>query len=522
MLRCFVARKMAALVCLHDRSLIAGGVPMWRFRFLSSPPTSISLGDSLKCVVGITDEFGTEINYETVSSILDQQNINIRCEIHGIVDREDENNNSNHPVEKRVSMLCGQRSVVTSDVPSKRPLRCRWVFHLKIPLKKQDEDDSDEPISSLEVRVLGESCNGEKFDPFLVFPVVSSPIKLVESPHANSLFGSHHFRCFQFPYHQPARTQVERFISQDDNSSENNPIDHQNMFEVSIREEFGANLGAHVWNSGIVLSEFLCRHFEDYLGTHPIFHQKPNQDISLSIRENGRRVLELGSGCGLTGIVVSHLLEKCNGRGGASGVMNEVYFTDLANNLPLIEMNIHKNFGTTTDTKQQQQHVRHVVTSLDWDKFSQKSQQQEQLQEKARSSSLQEETKPEQAVDSNAAPQACPIRNMSFDLIIAADILYNIDHVDPLLNLLDHFANNSAPSPPVLIALSHRNHGPVISEAMLKQADTVTSHPFFRQAAEVASSKIGEEEIEGRRSRNWEIKSVYMKANVEILEMTRA
>lgn len=60
--------------------------------------------------------------------------------------------------------------------------------------------------------------------------------------------------------------------------------------EITICEERGIAVGSHVWNSGIVLAEYIARWVD-------------SGSASLA----GARVLELGSGCGLAGITAAKL-----------------------------------------------------------------------------------------------------------------------------------------------------------------------------------------------------------------------
>ena len=76
--------------------------------------------------------------------------------------------------------------------------------------------------------------------------------------------------------------------------------------DVLVREEFGLAIGAHVWNAGVVLAQYL------------VVEAASSRPDAL----RGRTGLELGSGCGLSGIVAARL--------GASMVLSDRQDSQLA------------------------------------------------------------------------------------------------------------------------------------------------------------------------------------------------
>ena len=161
--------------------------------------------------------------------------------------------------------------------------------------------------------------------------------------------------------------------------------------DVFVREEFGLAIGAHVWNAGVVLAQYLV---VDAASSRPD-----------ALR--GRTGLELGSGCGLSGIVAARL--------GANMVLSDRQDSQLA----LLRHNAALS-GARIDS----------TMTLDW-------------------------TRP---------PDAEPALN-GLDLVLAADVLYCDEPSNrALLELLCRLAS---PRTEILVAYTMRNaeHGPPGSAA---------------------------------------------------------
>jgi hypothetical protein len=351
----------------------------------------------------------------------------------------------------------------------------------------------------VEVRVVGENLDGTPLTPLTVLDLVSAPIiiraalddPLLQKP-CNPFFRSSALceRNFEFT---PAITE------------DTHPIPR---FQVSVREDFGDNLGAHVWNSSVVLSEWLCSSRASYLEALARAPRQETQSAKnqpvLSSGGSGA-TLELGSGCGVAGIVAAKL--------GAS-----VTATDLARALNLLQLNVDANDVSSTSHKKTGNASSPVggvtVATLDW-----------------------------------RNPTAADLVGWGhFDLVIAADILYNPDLFAPLLALL-----NSSGASVALIALSHRNHGPAVTDATMREANTPLTHPFFTLAREFQRGKAVASLVGGLSvatsattaaqandpkmasntcdntspvknnltAASWETRSVYFFANVEVLEMRK-
>ena len=100
-------------------------------------------------------------------------------------------------------------------------------------------------------------------------------------------------------------------------------INNQDIF---IKEEYGTTIGSHIWDSSIVLFNYL------------------QQSLS-TIQDDTKNglLLELGAGCGLVGISLAYQFKK-------------VYLTDKLSQLPFLTDNIHLN-DVTANT---------VAYELDW------------------------------------------------------------------------------------------------------------------------------------------------------------
>jgi len=410
---------MASLVEGNHALELVGQSIMWRWRFLVSPPTSVDRGSRVPCVVALTDEFGSEISPRVAAEVLGPR-INVRCEL------------CPSDIDSALASLDvlthGQRSTVTAADPSK-PATCRWNFCPRLPPGKS--------VETWSIRVCGERSDGQPFDPLLVFPVMSAPISVVTTE------GTGDPTCI--PLLRASRSFA--FSA---------PSGGSDSFAVTIHEEFGANLGAHVWNSGLVLAQYLVRE-------RARFMPRAGQG-------SRTRVLELGSGCGVAGIVAARALEA------------SVMLTDLAPALPLLRHNLAVNVSSSSGCLSVDLHPEVLV--LDWNDYS---------------------AEVHDALAAGPSPAKSKVSTRDslgrFDLVIAADVLYGPHLFLPLLALLRTHATGL-----VIIALSHRNFGPAPLESKLRGANSPSCHPFFSLAA----------------AEGWTSESACFAANIEVIEMTRS
>ena len=158
---------------------------------------------------------------------------------------------------------------------------------------------------------------------------------------------------------------------------------HRNMFE--------GGTGCHEWHAGFYLAELAA--------THPkIF--------------DGRRVLELGAGCGLAATVMARgTSESSPPREGCRGVPSRMILTDadadalvnLAANLAANDVAVgeeEKDTNTNDDSRTKQNAVHVTTARLDWEDFDYDT-----------------------------------LRAYRTDLIVASDVLYDPLNITPLLNV---------------------------------------------------------------------------------------
>lgn len=120
-----------------------------------------------------------------------------------------------------------------------------------------------------------------------------------------------------------------------DNYLLNNELSNNNII---IKEEYGSTLGSHIYDSAIVLIKYFYNNFE-----------------KLFINDKKYNIVELGSGCGLVGIMISIILnDNCNLNNSNSVFTNvrsnsnnwldhQIYLTDKDYQLSLIDTNIKLN-----------------------------------------------------------------------------------------------------------------------------------------------------------------------------------
>jgi hypothetical protein len=101
-------------------------------------------------------------------------------------------------------------------------------------------------------------------------------------------------------------------------------VRHLEEEHVEIEEEYGSTLGAHIYDSSIVLYRYLVKSLTgEPLNSHAFY----------SLPEARRTVVELGSGCGMLGIALSTYFEK-------------VYVTDKRVQMPLLRSNVERNHAS--------------------------------------------------------------------------------------------------------------------------------------------------------------------------------
>lgn len=161
----------------------------------------------------------------------------------------------------------------------------------------------------------------------------------------------------------------------------------------------------------------------------------------------GKTVLELGSGTGIVGIVASILGAR------------HVYLTDLPYTLPTLQETIELNSGVAKG--------KVMAVPLDW-------------------------TAPDDSYE-------------DVDLILASDVVWVHELIDPLVNVLKHLTNR--PDPPLVI-LSHQTRSTASDEAFfgslsdtfnIKQVPTDEHHPEFQDEV-IGVYELRRKSQEGKRS----------------------
>jgi predicted nicotinamide N-methyase len=193
--------------------------------------------------------------------------------------------------------------------------------------------------------------------------------------------------------------------------------------------------GARVWSSSQVLSKYLERHRR-------------------KLRVRGK-VLELGAGCGMNGIMMSKL--GCE----------MVVFTDLACMLEHLRLNVDLNLlvNNRATTRLENTGRRYAVRELDWNNEQQMKQ-------------IKEEFGP------------------NFDFIIGSDVVYQEEFIEPLLATLFYFTSPSSnttttttTTTTIIIAYEIRNesaHELFLQKCTeysfeLKQIPTKQQHESYRE-----------------------------------------
>lgn len=202
-----------------------------------------------------------------------------------------------------------------------------------------------------------------------------------------------------------------------------------NYGEVEIRVREGAlldGLGARLWNVAHSLNQYLVDHRE---------------------LTNGKKVLEIGSGCGSTGILVAKMSEK-----------NDVYLTDcvpsvLENLRTSCRLNVPQRRGSLELESVIEQMNDDLIESTTGDGESLDGMDDLVLNETSWDisnmfilyfdwqSDLQSNTPPNQStnpIEASTKSGAPILEEVDFDLIIGSEVIYEESHSTLIASVLDH------------------------------------------------------------------------------------
>ena len=171
-------------------------------------------------------------------------------------------------------------------------------------------------------------------------------------------------------------------------------VNNNNITEkkyLYIKENYGLTLGSHIWDASIVLSQYLLTLPKEISGT----------------------VLELGAGCGVVGLSLGLTLSPHNLMTGL--------LTDVSSQLPLLKENIQIN------------KLNHCCTTQEMDIFSSSS--SSSFQSSSSSSSSSSSFQSSSSSSSSSSSFLSSDLNI-FDYIVGADILYNKDGHDSLMQVI--------------------------------------------------------------------------------------
>ncbi|KAH7401859.1 putative methyltransferase-domain-containing protein [Phaeosphaeria sp. MPI-PUGE-AT-0046c] len=179
---------------------------------------------------------------------------------------------------------------------------------------------------------------------------------------------------------------------------------------IRISEETGESIARHLWDAGITLS---C-HVSELL--------KRGSQLAEALLSNGRptqlRILELGTGCGMVGLALAHLIQDA-----------DVLLTDLPEAQEIVEHNINQTKLAKGSTLKFQ--------TLDWD---------------------------------DDLPQDLQSSCSPFDMVLAADCTYNPDSSPALVQTLRRLCKVS-PQARVAIAMKMRHLSEEVFFDLMAEAD---------------------------------------------------
>jgi len=196
---------------------------------------------------------------------------------------------------------------------------------------------------------------------------------------------------------------------------------------LSIWEETGNSIARHLWDAGVAIS---C-HFGQLLDEKSPLAQA----LFPSGLRAGLRVLELGTGCGVVGIALAHILQDAT-----------VLVTDLPEVTEIIQRNVSCAKPAAGSS------IR--FEKLDWD---------------------------------SVLPSSLTTDAMTFDLVLAADCTYNPDSSPALVDTISRLVQRSS-SAVVAVAMKFRHP----SEAVFFDLMTAAS---FLQVAKISYPLPGDSTV---------------------------
>jgi predicted nicotinamide N-methyase len=174
-------------------------------------------------------------------------------------------------------------------------------------------------------------------------------------------------------------------------------IDLENNYkELEILQDTSFGYAGEVWDAALVLSHFLI-------------NKSKKHNFSLK----GKKILELGSGTGIGGLMCSSLGAK------------KVYLTDKDENLEILKKNLELNKSKGIIPND----CEVVIARLDW-------------------------SKKEEYTSAKFIP-----KDESFDLILCSDLIWNLNYFDDLKDVINYFARNE--STEVLMAYQYRQRSDI-------------------------------------------------------------
>ncbi|ORX33878.1 hypothetical protein BCR36DRAFT_581133 [Piromyces finnis] len=173
--------------------------------------------------------------------------------------------------------------------------------------------------------------------------------------------------------------------------------------------------GTTIWDASHVLSDYL----------NNIFRKKSNSISKPPLQ--GKYCLELGSGCGLTGILVTLL--------GANTI-----FTDRQDTLFILEDNVGSNIPNFSKTQKEFKNID-TTKELEGDNTTFAGQ------------ALVKELDWEQPVSKDIYDPETP-DHIEYDYVLAADCVFNIEMLDPFINTLVHVCG---PHTQAFVAMERRD-----------------------------------------------------------------
>ncbi|RDL41884.1 uncharacterized protein BP5553_01863 [Venustampulla echinocandica] len=214
--------------------------------------------------------------------------------------------------------------------------------------------------------------------------------------------------------------------------------------QLHIWEETGESIARHIWDAGLVLSSYLTSISNPSSECPSLSEKLPKLPaLQNALTQNDIHVLELGAGCGVVGITVSHAFPN----------ISQIILTDLPEATEILSHNLSPSILKPLLS---QTHAKITQQVLDW-----------------------------------SSPLPPNIKDTKWQLVVVADCTYNPDVVPDLVNTLRRIAEGNRDLL-VLLAMKVRHESEMVFFDLMEKGGFAVREKCILPLP-VSGAEVGEE-----------------------------